>query len=104
MYAYGHTETEMAYALLKNMGIKSDACNGCDVCRVKCSKKFNIKTKLPTSQVLLMYRQILLPDLRAHQDIFSRYLWMFSGKQQDLRLNRRTEGKQNFYNYFPFVS
>jgi predicted aldo/keto reductase-like oxidoreductase len=46
MYTYGHTDTELAYALLKKTGIKSDACNGCDVCRVKCSKKFNIKNKI----------------------------------------------------------
>jgi hypothetical protein len=31
---------------LKDMGIKSDACDGCDECQVKCSKNFDVKNKI----------------------------------------------------------
>ena len=46
MYAYGYSNPAMAFSLLGEIGVKINPCDGCNICRVKCTKNFNIKEKI----------------------------------------------------------
>jgi predicted aldo/keto reductase-like oxidoreductase len=46
MYAYGYTNTGMAYSLLSELGTSDNPCKDCAVCTVKCTKNFNIQEKI----------------------------------------------------------
>jgi uncharacterized protein len=46
MYAYGYSNTSMAYSLLSELGTSDNPCNECEVCQVGCTKNFNIKEKI----------------------------------------------------------
>lgn len=46
MYAYGYSDIPMAYSLLGDLGTGSSPCINCDACRIKCTKKFNLKEKI----------------------------------------------------------
>lgn len=46
MYAYGYSNPAMAYSLLRELDTKDNPCKECDVCKVECTKNFNIKEKI----------------------------------------------------------
>jgi predicted aldo/keto reductase-like oxidoreductase len=46
MYAYGYSNPSMAYALLGELGAGSAPCSNCDICKVECSRNFNVKEKI----------------------------------------------------------
>jgi predicted aldo/keto reductase-like oxidoreductase len=46
MYAYGYSNPGMAYSLLGELGTSDNPCKECDVCRVECTKNFNVKDKI----------------------------------------------------------
>ena len=46
MYAYGYSNPAMAYSLLGELGTNENPCKECNVCKVECTKKFNVKEKI----------------------------------------------------------
>ncbi|MCX6326629.1 MAG: aldo/keto reductase [Bacteroidia bacterium] len=46
MYAYGYSDPAMAYSLLGELGTNDNPCNGCNICKVECTKNFNIREKI----------------------------------------------------------
>jgi uncharacterized protein len=46
MYAYGYSNTRMAYTLLDELGTGANPCGDCSICSVSCTKKFNVKEKI----------------------------------------------------------
>jgi len=46
MYAYGYSNPGLAYSLLGELGTSDNPCKGCEVCRVECTKSFNVKEKI----------------------------------------------------------
>ncbi len=46
MYAYGYSNPAMAKHLLGELDIKNNPCSDCDVCKVKCSRDFDVKQKI----------------------------------------------------------
>lgn len=46
MYAYGYSNTRMAYNLLTELGTNQNPCGDCSVCKVSCTKKFDVKEKI----------------------------------------------------------
>jgi uncharacterized protein len=46
MYAYGYSNTRMAYTLLGELGTGNNPCGDCSLCSVKCTKNFNIREKI----------------------------------------------------------
>ncbi|TAL62412.1 MAG: oxidoreductase [Bacteroidetes bacterium] len=46
MYAYGYSNTAMAYSLLTEIGTSDNPCKDCNSCNVTCTKNFNIKEKI----------------------------------------------------------
>jgi predicted aldo/keto reductase-like oxidoreductase len=46
MYAYGYSSPSMAKALLSELGTTSNPCSNCEVCHVKCYRKFQVKEKI----------------------------------------------------------
>jgi uncharacterized protein len=46
MYAYGYSDPAMAHSLLSELGTNDNPCKGCSSCRVKCTKKFDIREKI----------------------------------------------------------
>jgi predicted aldo/keto reductase-like oxidoreductase len=46
MYAYGYSNPGMAQTLLSELGTSDNPCGECGVCKVECTKKFNIKDKI----------------------------------------------------------
>jgi hypothetical protein len=46
MYAYGYSNPAMAKYLLGELDVKNNPCGDCDVCKVKCSRSFDVKQKI----------------------------------------------------------
>jgi predicted aldo/keto reductase-like oxidoreductase len=46
MYAYGYSNLPMASELLRETGIQSDPCSGCETCTTNCVRGFNLKEKI----------------------------------------------------------
>lgn len=46
MYAYGYSNPAMAKHLLGELNVKNNPCGDCDVCKVKCSRNFDVKQKI----------------------------------------------------------
>jgi predicted aldo/keto reductase-like oxidoreductase len=46
MYAYGYSNPAMAKHLLGELNVKNNPCGDCDVCKVKCSRSFDVKQKI----------------------------------------------------------
>ncbi len=46
MYAYGYSDTRMAYSLLNEIRSGENPCSGCSSCAIECTKAFNIKEKI----------------------------------------------------------
>ena len=46
MYAYGYSNPAMAHSLLGELGTNDNPCKDCSSCRVKCTKKFDIREKI----------------------------------------------------------
>jgi predicted aldo/keto reductase-like oxidoreductase len=46
MYAYGYSNPAMAYSLLGELGTTDNPCKDCNICKVECTKNFNIKEKI----------------------------------------------------------
>jgi uncharacterized protein len=46
MYAYGYSNPAMAHSLLGQLGTNDNPCKDCSSCRVKCTKKFDIREKI----------------------------------------------------------
>lgn len=46
MYAYGYSDTRMAYSLLNELKSGENPCSGCSSCAVECTKAFNIREKI----------------------------------------------------------
>lgn len=46
MYAYGYSNPSMAKELLGELGTTVNPCSQCDVCKVRCSRNFNVKEKI----------------------------------------------------------
>ncbi len=46
MYAYGYSDTKMAYSLLNELGTGSDPCEDCTACTVNCTKRFDVRNKI----------------------------------------------------------
>jgi predicted aldo/keto reductase-like oxidoreductase len=46
MYAYGYSNPAMAHSLLSELGANDDPCKECNLCRVKCTKNFDIREKI----------------------------------------------------------
>jgi len=46
MYAYGYSNPAMAHSLLVELGTNDNPCKDCSSCRVKCTKKFDIREKI----------------------------------------------------------
>jgi len=46
MYAYGYSDPKLAYSLLSELGTGINPCGDCNVCKVNCTKKFNVREKI----------------------------------------------------------
>jgi predicted aldo/keto reductase-like oxidoreductase len=46
MYAYGYSNPAMAQSLLTELGTDDNPCKECNICNVKCTKKFDIREKI----------------------------------------------------------
>ena len=46
MYAYGYSNPAMAYALLAELGTNDNPCKECSSCKVKCTKRFDLREKI----------------------------------------------------------
>lgn len=46
MYAYGYSDIAMAYSLLGTLGTGSAPCADCDLCKVECKGKFNLRERI----------------------------------------------------------
>ena len=46
MYAYGYSNTRMAYSLLSELGTNDNPCKDCDTCQVNCTRNFNVREKI----------------------------------------------------------
>lgn len=46
MYAYGYSNPAMAKNLLGELNVSKNPCGDCDVCKVKCSRNFDVRQKI----------------------------------------------------------
>jgi predicted aldo/keto reductase-like oxidoreductase len=46
MYAYGYSNPAMAQSLLSELGTNDNPCKECSLCKVECTKKFDIREKI----------------------------------------------------------
>jgi uncharacterized protein len=46
MYAYGYSSPAMAKTLLGELGTSGNPCTNCDVCKVRCSRNFQVRDKI----------------------------------------------------------
>lgn len=46
MYAYGYSDTKMAYSLLNELRSGENPCSDCSSCAIECTKAFNIREKI----------------------------------------------------------
>ncbi len=53
MYAYGYSSPMMAKTFISEMGITDNPCTDCDICKVRCSRNFDIKEKISDVSRLL---------------------------------------------------
>ncbi len=46
MYAYGYQQTTMAKQLIESLEIENNPCADCEICKVECNKKFDVKARI----------------------------------------------------------
>jgi hypothetical protein len=46
MYAYGYSNPALAYSLLSELGTGDNPCSDCSLCKVECTKRFDIREKI----------------------------------------------------------
>lgn len=46
MYAYGYSNMQMAYSLISELNTGINPCGDCSLCKVTCTRRFNVKDKI----------------------------------------------------------